>query len=115
MPSRVAGALLKNWRANCVTFDGGPLDDSVLAQMFGRVKSLSIDRSSSDHSIRDFISKLESSPSKSKVARQLNLKAVRRSFETGAGRLIIDYKEIAVRFVDIAQTNVDGRKPRGGI
>ena len=51
----------------------------------------------------------ESSPSKSKVARQLDLKAVRRSFQTAARRLVIDYKEIAVGLIDVTKTNVDGR------
>src|SRR5262245_55547877 len=52
---------------------------------------------------------------KRKVARQFDLKTVRRMFESCACALIVDYKEITIRSIDIAQTNVNRGKSGGGI
>ncbi len=49
------------------------------------------------------------------IARELDLKTVRRAFKSRAGGLIVDNEEITIGAVDIAKANVDGGNSTSGV
>ena len=45
--------------------------------------------------------------SERKIASELDLKAIRRTFESGFGALVIDDEEIAIGPVDVPQSHIN--------
>ena len=51
---------------------------------------------------------VKSADLKREISRELYLKTIGGPFQTCACSLVVDYKQIAIRFVDVTQTNVNG-------